>query len=122
MRFLLPLFSLGCLLLTGTMNTVHAEETATEQAAWNNYHKLDQELTDLYQKILISLSNEKSRENFTKSENTWLEFRQAQGIFVAEDPKGGAPSKALMAANFTETTETRIAQLKKWQTTSPEAK
>jgi len=105
----------------GTLHTVHAEETAAEQAAWTNYHKLDQELTDLYQKILISLSNEKSRENFTNSENAFLKFREAQATFVAQ--LGGREGfKGLMVASFTDTTETRIAQLKKWQATKPEAK
>ena len=120
MRILLPLMSFVCFLLAGSIQPSQAEDTSSSDPnarEWAAYNKLDKELTELYQKTLISLDNAKARENLTNVENNWLDFRKAQGLFVSMGAHGNSPDKALMVASFTETTEARIAQLKEWQAT-----
>jgi len=120
-HFILPIF-LGVLCF-GFVSSIRADDSTGDQSpeviqAWTHYHKLDGELTALYQKILIALESKESREKFTESENAWLKFREAQGAFEAEGAPGQPYSKQRMCASFTATTEARIAELKKWEETA----
>jgi len=117
------LLVVGCLFCLGSLQLSYAEKnddmTEANTKAWADYHQLDQELTKTYQKILVGLDSAAVREKFTDAQNAWLKFRQAQGEYVAEGAPDKATYKRLMAASFTETTEVRLAELKKIKTASP---
>ena len=121
MRYLSLLLTIGCLLCLGSLHPSYAETTDgssdTNTKAWATFHKLDEELTETYQKMLIEIDSAAAREKFTEAQNAWLKFRQAQGEYVAEGAPDKATYKKLMVANFTETTEARLAELKKLKTT-----
>jgi uncharacterized protein YecT (DUF1311 family) len=118
------LLSLSCVLFLGLTVPSHAQDKSDGESpasiqAWTGYHQVDQELTDLCQKIMISLDSATVREKFTDSENVWLKFRKAQGEFAAEGAPDKTTYKLRMAASFTEATKARIAELKKWQDDQP---
>jgi len=114
------LLAVGSLLYLGFLQPSYAEKSDDGPDAnakvWADYHKLDQQLTDTYQKILVGLDSAVAREKFTDAQNAWLKFREAQGVFAAEGAPDKATYKRLMATSFTETTEARLAELKKIKT------
>jgi uncharacterized protein YecT (DUF1311 family) len=120
----LRLFFVACLISFSSIRPSYAEakdEPSSEITgkAWSDFRKMDQELTEVYQKTLISLETAAAREKFTDAQNAWLKFREAQGDFAAEGAPSEAQSKLLRATSFTQTTESRLAQLKAWLAAHP---
>jgi uncharacterized protein YecT (DUF1311 family) len=102
-------FSLSPMLPTHAQSQV--EMTAQ---AWADFDKADKELNAVYQQVLKSMDDDIARRKLIAAQKAWLTFRDAQAEVDADQARGGSLENQLRAMSETETTNARIAGLKKY--------
>ena len=86
-----------------------------------DFEKADKELNLVHQKVLKSADDDLARQKLAAAQKAWIKFRDAQAEFDADAGRGGTIAPCLYAASKTDTTEQRIAVLKR-ELTDPQGK
>ncbi len=97
------------------MLPTHAQSQVEMTAqAWADFDKADKELNAVYQQVLKSMDDDIARRKLIAAQKAWLTFRDAQAEVDADQARGGSLENQLRAMSETETTNARIAGLKKY--------
>ncbi len=78
-----------------------------------DFEKADKELNAVYQKVMKSAEDDVARKKLAAAQKAWIRFRDAQAEFDADEFRGGTMAPQIYAISETETTDERIASLKR---------
>jgi uncharacterized protein YecT (DUF1311 family) len=81
------------------------------QAA-KDFDKADTELNKTYEALLRKLSDAEGKEKLKQSQRAWLDFRDAEAAFVADQARGGSMAPTIRYETMTELTQQRIKTAK----------
>jgi uncharacterized protein YecT (DUF1311 family) len=76
------------------------------------YHKADEELNMVYQKLIRTL-NDSQRGKLRLAQRAWLQFREAEAEFQASQAEGGTLAPLLKVSALADMTESRTGELRK---------
>ncbi len=93
-----------------------ASAHAQTQAQMNNqafaeFKKADSELNKIYSQVVARLDAE-GKEKLKTAQRAWVAFRDAQAELDADVSRGGTMVPLLRASSMTDTTQSRIKQLR----------
>ena len=76
------------------------------------YQKTEQDLNSAYKELMAKLDNE-GKNKLRTAQRTWLQFRQANADFAADQVRGGTLAPLVRITVMADMTEARATELKK---------
>jgi uncharacterized protein YecT (DUF1311 family) len=105
--------SLAILFLSSSSTHLFAQTQAEmNQTAIENFKKADNELNQVYKKLVKKL-NEKEKKLLVTAQKNWIRFRDSKCEFEKEEYNGGSIQPLIQYTYLTECTEDRIKDLKR---------